>query len=129
MVSHFLNDLPESVQEIADVIGRDGALRLVCQMPVSYRAQNKRSPKVILYVPKRLKPGHRLVAILGTLKAQKLIEAFGGETLYPANCRFVFDRYRDDAVRQMVEEGERLPVVACMFDITERHVRNLCRKK
>ena len=56
MISPFLNDLPESVQEIADVIGRDGALRLVCQMPVCYRAQNKRSHKVILYVPKRLKP-------------------------------------------------------------------------
>lgn len=129
MVSSFLDDLPDTVQEIADVIGRDGALRLVCQMPVCYRAQNKRSPKVILYVPKRLKPGHRLVTILGMLKAQMLVKAFGGEILYPANCRFVFDRYRDDAVRQMVEQGERVPVVACLFDISKRHVRNLCRKK
>ncbi len=128
MTSLILDDLPESVQEIADVIGTSGALRLVCQLPVCYRDAGKKSPKVILYVPKRLPPDHQLVEILGFPTAQKLVDAFGGEILYPANCRFVFDRYRNAAVRQMIDAGGRLPVVACLFGITERHVRNLARK-
>ena len=93
-----------------------------------YRDAGKKSPKVILYVPKRLPPDHQLVEILGFPTAQKLVDAFGGEILYPANCRFVFDRHRNAAVRQMIDAGARLPVVACLFGITERHVRNITRK-
>ena len=34
----------------------------------------------------------------------------------------------DAAVRQMIDAGARPPVVACLFGITERHVRNITRK-
>jgi len=128
VTSPFFDDLPESVQEIADVIGTAAALRLVCQLPECYRDAGKKSRKVILYVPKRLPLDHQLVEILGFPTAQRLVDAFGGEILYPANCRFVFDRYRNAAVRQMIDAGARPPVVACLFGITERHVRNITRK-
>ena len=123
-----LNDLPQSVREIAEAIGREAALLLIGRLPVCYRDAGKKSPKVILYVPKRLPPDHQLVEILGYPTARKLVDAFGGEILYPANCRFVFDRHRNAAVRQMIDAGARLPVVACLFGITERHVRNITRK-
>jgi len=128
VTSPFFDDLPESVQEIADVIGTFDALLLIGRLPVCYRDAGKKSPKVILYVPKRLPPDHQLVEILGFPTAQKLVDAFGGEILYPANCRFVFDRHRNAAVRQMIDAGARLPVVACLFGITKRHVRNITRK-
>ena len=123
-----LNDLPQSVREIAEVIGREAAMLLIGRLPVCYRDAGKKSPKVILYVPKRLPPDHQLVEILGYPTARKLVDAFGGEILYPANCRFVFDRHRNAAVRQMIDAGARPPVVACLFGITERHVRNITRK-
>lgn len=128
MTSPFFDDLPESVQEIADVIGTSAALRLVCQLPSRYRSHNDRSRRVIMYVPKRLRPDHRLVEILGFETARKLVDAFGGEIMYPANCRFVFDRYRDEAIVRMIDEGARVEVVACLFGMTERHVRNITRK-
>ena len=60
-----LNDLPQSVREIAEAIGREAALLLIGRLPVCYRDAGKKSPKVILYVPKRLPPDHQLVEILG----------------------------------------------------------------
>ncbi len=130
-------DLPESVQEIAEVIGRDGALLLIGQLP---RCEVKDNPahggkhrsggvssRVILYVPKKLKPNHRLVQILGEERAQKLIEGFGGETLYPANCAGVYRRWRDSEVRRMYADGATKAELAEIMQISQRHITNITR--
>ena len=123
-----LNDLPQSVREIAEVIGREAALLLIGRLPVCYRDAGKKSPKVILYVPKRLPPDHQLVEILGYPTAQKLVDAFGGEILYPANCRAILAHQRNELVARMLDGGARPAIVAELFGMTERNVRNLQRK-
>jgi hypothetical protein len=82
-----MRELPESVQEIADVIGREQALRLIEGLP-KYRSGSpgKQCTKVMLYVPKRLKPGHLLIELIGQEGAERLVRVFGGEQLYPACC-------------------------------------------
>ena len=104
MTSPFFDDLPESVQEIADVIGTEAALRLVCQLPECYRDAGKKSRKVILYVPKRLPLDHQLVEILGFPTAQKLVAAFGGP--YKADDALV-ERIEDHRIeaRDVVDAG------------------------
>ncbi|WP_054945869.1 hypothetical protein [Novosphingobium sp. KN65.2] len=120
--------LPESIQEIADVIGREAALYLVGQLPTCRAgAQGKRATRVILYVPKRLKPNHRLVQILGWERANKLVEGFGGEILQPANCQEVYRRFRDREAQRLFDGGASIPDLAAIFSVTERHIRNLTR--
>lgn len=126
-------NLPRSVQEIADVIGRERALFLVGKLPRCY-VEDKRSretckggmsERVILYVPKVLKPDHQLVAILGWHDAQKLVQHFGGELLAPSNCGTILRAWRNAAIVDMVRQGYPNKLVAELHAVTERHVRNV----
>ncbi|MFC0130740.1 hypothetical protein [Ralstonia solanacearum] len=131
--------LPESVQDIADVIGRERALYLIGQLP-RYVAgvPGKQSSRPILYVPtlQRLKDDHELVRILGRDDAVKLCRALGKEILQPANCAEIYQRYRDKQIACMVRDmvGEGLPnghavgEVASLFGVSGRTVRNACKK-
>ncbi|BCN09928.1 hypothetical protein ACNRBS_20830 [Ralstonia pseudosolanacearum] len=111
--------LPGSVQEIADVIGRQRALYLVGQLP-------RCGAQLTLYVPteQRLGDDHMLVRILGADDAAKLCRVFGGETLKPANCNAIYSRYRDAQMARMVGEGYPVSYVADMFDVSSQTVRN-----
>jgi hypothetical protein len=81
------DQLPASVQEIADVIGREQALRLIASLP-SYRDNRpgKAHKRLMLYVPQRITMDHLLVQVLGFEDAAKMVNHFGGECLHPANC-------------------------------------------
>ena len=126
----MLNDLPESVKEIAEVIGREDTLRLIGQLPTCYAGkEGHKSNRVIMYVPKRLPPDHKLVEILGFNTAMKLVRHFGGEILQPANCRALYSRFRDEAILRMLDAGARPGMVADLLGVSERHVRNLQREK
>lgn len=125
----MLNDLPGSVREIAEVIGRHEALFLIGQLPSCYAGnEGKKSNRVILYVPKRVGPDHRLVRILGWDVAQKLVRGFGGEILQPANCRAYYVRFRDRTIMDMLGEGCRPAMVAEIMGLSERYVRSLQRE-
>lgn len=118
--------LPASVQEIADVIGRERALFLVGQLP---RCYSRKSCHVILYVPKAMKPDHQLVQILGWQDANRLVAAFGGEILQPANCAEVYRVFRDKTALAMSEAGMKPVEVSEALGVSDRHVRNLKREK
>lgn len=120
--------LPQSVQEIADVIGREAALHLI-RNSRKYRGgrDGGKCAKVILSVPKRLKPNHRLVEILGLERASQMVEAFGGETKHPANCNWLHLLERNDEIRRMASEGVANAELAKAFNLTERRIRDLVR--
>ena len=117
-----MEELPNSVREIVEVIGLDATLRLISQLPVCQRPGRK-LPIVMLYVPKKLPPDHELVRMIGYPDAMKLVRVFGGEILYPASCRNVFKRFRDDAIVRMAGMGARTSVIAELFGMTDRAVR------
>ena len=119
--------LPRSVQELADVIGRDAALFLVGQLPRAYSPGHP-SGQVILYVPKVLKPDHALVALLGWKNASRLVHAFGGEILQPAYCADLYRDFRDRSIRRLLIEGHRPSTLAEWFGVCDRHVRNIARE-
>lgn len=127
-------NLPNSVQEIANVIGREQALLLVGALPRSY-SRDKRYPSAkngttVMYVPTlpRLGVAHRLVQILGWQDATKLCKAFGGEIMYPASCAFLARQFLNDSILVMARTGAKSTVVADHFGVSERHVRNLVRE-
>lgn len=134
--------LPDSVQEIADVIGREQALLLISRLPRCYAGSkagkkswsdvgttDKRSHRVVMYVPTvpRLNANHQLVQILGWHDAIKLCKAFGGEIMHPANCAGYYRSQRDEEAVRLVEGGMKKADVAAQLGISERHVRNIVR--
>lgn len=98
-----LADLPESVAEIAEVIGRDAAIYLIGQIGPS----GSRPWRVCFYVPKvrRLTADHQLVEILGWHTAKRLCRHFGGEILQPSNCAFIGRRERDRRIHHFRAQG------------------------
>lgn len=124
--------LPASVQELADVIGRERALYLIGQLPKTYppstRTKHGATERVILYVPKTLRPDHNLVGILGWHDAQRLVQVFGGEILQPANCREVYRRFRDNSIRAFLLAGAAPNHIAGLMGVSDRHVKNLARE-
>ena len=123
--------LPASVQEIADVIGVERALFLVGKLPHCRSGlPGSEGVRVILYVPKTLKPNHPLVHLLGWHDALALTKAFGGEIMQPASCSDVYRKFRDDSiVRLVLCDGMKPAEVAEMMGVSDRHVRNLLREK
>jgi len=130
--------LPPSVKEIAEVIGRDNALYLIGQLPRAYGGSanspksggregntNKKSQRVIMYVPKRLTIQDKLVTILGWGDAEKLVRVFGGMLIHPATCADIYITYRNKNIVRLRGEGVPAAMVAEWFGVTERHVRNI----
>lgn len=121
--------LPASVQEIADVIGRDKALYLIGQLPRVYTPDTRytasQKTTVILYVPKRLTVHDRLVTLIGWNDANKLVRLFGGMLIHPATCADIYRPFRDQNIARLRGEGVPAKMIAEWFDITERTVRNI----
>lgn len=116
--------LPTTVQEIADVIGRERALFLIGQLPCCRVKDGSR--RVILYVPKVLRLDHPLVNILGFRDAERLVLAFGGEILCPPLMRErVYRPFRDAAIIRIHAEGVTIGMLAEWFEMTERRVRQV----
>jgi hypothetical protein len=120
--------LPDSVQEIADVIGRERALLLIGRLPrYSCRGATNR---VLLYVPKlaNLTADHKLVGILGRSDAERLCRVFGGETLKPANCAFIYKRYRDSQIVRLANEGLDSPRISELMNVSASQVRLILQR-
>lgn len=123
--------LARSVQEIADVIGRERALYLIGQLPRCYAGvEGKKSSRVMLYVPTvaRLTLTHELVRILGYNDAVKMCKHFGGEILQPANCAEIYRQYRDRMIAMMLADGMTTAQVAAIMLMNVQYVRELARK-
>lgn len=124
--------LPASAQEIADVIGRDRALYLIGKLPKTYppstRSSNGATERVIMYVPKTLKPDHSLVNILGWDDAAKLVRFFGGEILCPANCKEIYRRFRDRSIAEMLNDGQLPEFIAELMSVSKKTVANIAKE-
>lgn len=109
--------------EIAEVIGREHALRLIEALPPSAT----RPWRVCVYVPKpaSLRPNHMLVNILGWNMAEKLSRHFGGEILQPGNLRYLDRRYRHRIVLALGALGTPVSEIAEITGYRERRVRSI----
>jgi hypothetical protein len=112
---------------LADVIGRDDALKLIASLP---RVKTKGHPlgQPVLYVPKTLPPDHAFVRTLGYPVALRLVRAFGGEMLYPAACVALTRAERNRSIMEKLRDGCTEQEVARLFGLTRRHIRNIQRE-
>ena len=118
--------LPESVAEIAAVIGREQALRLIGSLPQS----GSRAWRVCVYIPKRLPSlDHQLVRVLGYHDAQKMIRAFSGRILQPSNCRYLARQSRNARIFEMAAAGHPVAEIAHGVDLSVYRVREILKGK
>lgn len=119
--------LPDSVQQVAEVIGRESALELVRRWPRT-KTNGDVPFRPVLYVPARLSPDHRLVAILGWNKAEALVRVFGGDIIFLATCANVVRDSRDDAIADALARNATPAAIATRLGMSERHVRRIAAK-
>lgn len=123
--------LPSTVQEIADVIGREQALYLVGQLPRCYspdaRYPAARKSTVIMYVPKRLEPNSDLVRILGWRDASRLSREFAGMLIHPASCADILRQHRDRNIIRLAADGVSNAMLADWFNLDVTQVRRIVK--
>lgn len=121
MTMHWQPPLPESVQEIADVIGRAYAVKLIGNLPQA----GSRKWRVCIYVPKRMRIDHPIVQVIGYPAAKKLSWAFAGMILQPSNCKSIYKAYRNREMHRMAEEGLPDAEIAAATSLSPRQVREI----
>lgn len=120
-------DLPEGVRTLADVIGRERALFLAGQfLRWDYAPGRRQGASGYVYIPKRLDvAGRRLVELLGTETAARLVRELGGTIIYLSACKAVTQRWRAREAARMVREGMQQVEVAAVLGVSDRTVRTL----
>lgn len=114
-------DLPPSVREVAEVIGRHKALYLIG----NHLQCGKRRRRRVLWVPTQIKPDHDLVRLIGWHDAQKLSRHFGGEILQLSSCQKLIRDFRNKAVLQMRKDGLNKHIIAQRFNLSWRQINNI----
>lgn len=124
--------LPRSVQQIADVIGREKALELVGKLPrMNPPSRTSGETQVCVYIPMlcNLKPDHKLARMIGYKAAEKLSLRFGSEILHLATCRGLYRSFRNDAIIRMLDGGIPEEMIAEWMDVSVRTVSMVARRK
>ncbi|MBF0294269.1 MAG: hypothetical protein HQL96_03700 [Magnetococcales bacterium] len=104
-------DLPGSLEEIAEVIGREGALKLV------HECGGTR-----IFIPRKLRVQHKLVTLLGHEQAKRLSLHFGGETLTVVRAAQLLRRTRNREIVRRYDAGEGVRQLARDHALTERQI-------
>jgi len=111
-VSELNTDLlPESLRDIADVIGMAATLNLV-----------KAYGGVRLWVPVKLTPDHALVHAIGLQAARKLVEYCALEELWIPKAAAALRAVRDQTIRERRADGEQVARLALEYGLTDRRV-------
>ncbi|MBF0192871.1 MAG: hypothetical protein HQL99_17295 [Magnetococcales bacterium] len=104
-------DLPSSLEEIAEVIGREGALQLV-----------NACGGTRIFVPRKLRVQHKLVTMLGFEQARRLSHHFGGETLTVVRAAELLRRTRNREIVRRYDAGAGVRQLARDNALTERQI-------
>lgn len=108
----LLEDLPESLREVVDLIGLAATLKLVEHF----------GGLIALYVPRDIEPDHPLALAIGITAARKLSAHYGTDSLRNIPlCVAGLRRIRDAEIRRR-STAESAAALAREFALTERHV-------
>lgn len=121
-----MKPLPSTVQDIAEVIGREDALYLIGQLP-GYKTPARGGTQIGINIPRidRLTPDHRLSQILGFPLARKLCVHFGGQLLKPANCSGLIKDFRNKSICEFWEGGHTVAEISEIFDMPTKYIRKI----
>ena len=111
-----LDDLPESLREVVDLIGLTATLKLVEHF----------GGAIAVYVPRAIEDDHPLTRAVGLVAARKLSSLYGGDCLRNIpRCARGLRRIRDAEIRRRRSPsggGESPAQLALAFGLTERQI-------
>lgn len=113
--------LPESVEEIAEVIGRGHAVRLV----EGTRASGKRRWRRSLYVPKEMPEGHRIASMVGLDAATRLSFSHGNCIIELPSCFALRKAYAAAYAQQLADAGASEGEIAKEMGVEPKTVKGL----
>lgn len=113
--------LPESVEEIAEVIGRGNAVRLV----EGTRASGKRRWRRSLYVPADMPEGHRIASMVGLEMATRLSFSHGNCIVELPSCFALRKAYAAVYAQQLTDAGASEGEIAKEMGIEPKTVKGL----
>lgn len=106
-----VDQLPQTVAEISEIVGIDATLRLV-----------EAWGGVRLYVPQQMPEDHLLVSTLGRDEAELLAEHYGGETILIPRCLAALRAVRNTHICNERDKGASIALLALRHHLTERQV-------
>lgn len=106
--------LPESLQDLADVIGLENTIKLI-----------DRFPGISLYIPHKTTDSHVLVTVIGEASAEALCDAFGGNEVRLPKLDSAKRQFKYHTLRKMKSAGCSNRIVAQVLQYSERHVERL----
>jgi hypothetical protein len=101
-ISETMLPLPANLQDVADVIGVDATLAI---------ATDTHNRTRCVSVPKRAKPDHWLLRLLGAERFAKLQRVFGGDRFFPSRAK-IMRLQRDAEIVRAFEAGESIDALA-----------------
>ncbi len=108
-----LDDLPESLRDVVELIGLPATLKLVEHF----------GGLIALYVPREIEAEHPIAVAIGITAARKLASRYGGDCVRSIPlCTRGLRRIRDAEIRARVEAGESPAALAPVYGMTERHL-------
>ncbi|AVS70979.1 hypothetical protein C8247_11425 [Paracidovorax avenae] len=117
-------DLPEGARLIADAIGRRAALYLVGRT-LRWDAKGHRGRVACIYIPKKLKPCHALIGIVGVDAAAVLVRELGGLVLKLYPCQAVVMRWHRAEATRLRRAGLGPTAVAAVLGVSARQAASL----
>ena len=123
--------LPGAVKEIAEVIGRENALRLIGRLPrrrfADPRSPNSSQIQASLYVPKILPADHWLVRVLGWHAAKRLSDIYGGELIKPPVCEEIYREWRNREIARLQKTGMPVREISEIVKLTDRMILTILK--
>lgn len=113
--------LPEVVQEIAEVVGREKAVRLV----EGVLATGKRSWRRNLYVPSRMRSDHRIAKLIGLDAARALSLSHANSNLQLPPCKALRSAYLTLLAQKMGDDGATISEIAQELGVDQKTVTSL----
>jgi hypothetical protein len=112
-VKPTVDDLPESLRDVVELIGLPATLNLVEHF----------GGLIALYVPREIEPEHPIAVAIGITAARKLSAHYGGDCVRNIpRCASWIRRVRDTEIHARRTAGESPARLALEYGITERAV-------
>lgn len=112
----FLQDLPEVLREIADLVGVPATLKLV----ESYGGTH-------LIVPSRYNPDHPLTRVVGHAASVQICQRYSGTSLYVARIKSAIKTLRDIEIASRYDGGVSVPQLAREYELSDRQIWNVLK--
>lgn len=120
-------------KKVADVIGAEKAFCVLNALPAKAQ-RDKRFPSAVrhrktLWIPKHCNLDSKLVKLVGVSDACKLIQAFGGQSLYFYSNPAPVIKNRNNVISVMIDSGASIQLISASFKLSERQVISIRKKE